>query len=676
MTGPSRRRDVKVIDNAWVVLEDGCRIAIRIWLPVDALKRPVPAILEAHPYRKSDCTAPSDESRNRYTAEHGYATVRMDLRGSGDSDGTLDDEYLPQEQLDICAVIEWLAAQPWCTGRVGMTGISWGGFNSLQVAARRPPALSAVISVCGTDDRYADDVHYMGGCVIGSEMLSWSSTMLAYNARPPDPHVVGDRWRDMWIERVQACEPPIHTWLSHQRRDYYWKQGSVCENYEAIACPVFLVGGWADGYRNSVIRMLEAWPQGITRALLGPWGHMYPHNGAPGPAVGFLQETIRWWDHWLKDLDTGLLADPPIRVWMQNAVEPSPTYATRPGRWIGLDTWKADRSIQRLHLTAAGLGHEPAGQSDFFVHAAPTTTASHPGSWCAAGREGDMASDQRGEDGQSLTFTSAPLKTPAEILGCPTTRLVISADRTQANIVVRLCDVAPNGRSTLITRTVLNLTHSTDHERPAALRAGSFQTVDCTLSAAGYVVPAGNCIRIGVSAALWPLVWPSPEPVTLTLDVAGSHLDIPLLSSDVPSPALHLTPFGPPEASPGLEVEYIGEARDEPRREMRDVATERQTLVVPRGYPVVVKFVNADTTYDDSGSDVFEITNHEPLSATARSERFVTISRDGWLTRVELQATMTADGADFILDHSLDAYDGDDRISSRTWSTRIPRDHV
>ncbi|TMJ94192.1 MAG: CocE/NonD family hydrolase, partial [Actinobacteria bacterium] len=244
-------RAVRVIQHAWIPLSDGCRLAARIWLPEDAEEDPVPALLEYIPYRKNDATATRDARMHPYFAGHGYGAARVDLRGSGDSDGILLDEYLEQEQDDALEVIAWLAAQPWCTGRVGIIGKSWGGFNGLQIAARRPPELGAVVTVASTDDRYADDVHYMGGCLLGSDMLSWASAMLAFNARPPDPAVVGERWREQWLERLERTPPFVEAWLAHQRRDAYWRHGSVCEDYAMIECPVYAVGGWADAYTNA-----------------------------------------------------------------------------------------------------------------------------------------------------------------------------------------------------------------------------------------------------------------------------------------------------------------------------------------------------------------------------------------------------------------------------------------
>ncbi len=346
-----------VIEHAWIPMSDGCRLAAKIWLPDNAESDPVPALLEYIPYRKSDWTAVGDSTRHAYFAGHGYASVRVDMRGSGNSEGVLLDEYLPQEQEDAVEVLAWLAAQPWCTGATGMFGISWGGFNSLQVAARRPPSLKAIITHCSTDDRYADDVHYMGGCLLSLYMLSWASTMLAINAWPPDPAVVGESWRDLWLERLEGSPPFVEAWLSHQRRDAYWKQGSVCEDYSAIECAVYAVGGWADAYRNAIFRLLAGLP-GPRKGLIGPWGHQYPEDGVPGPAIGFLQEAVRWWDHWLKGIDTGIMEEPMVRSWMQEWIPPAPFAAEWPGRWVGDPSWPSPHVTDRRDAARVPAGHD------------------------------------------------------------------------------------------------------------------------------------------------------------------------------------------------------------------------------------------------------------------------------------------------------------------------------
>ena len=322
--------EVETINHVSIPLQDGSCLSARIWLPRDAAENPVPALLEYLPYRKNDGTAWRDSIRHPYLAGHGYAAVRVDIRGNGDSDGLMLDEYAQQELDDGVEVIHWLAEQPWCSGKVGMFGKSWGGFNALQIGAMRPEPLKAIITIASTDDRYADDVHYMGGALLGSEMLPWASTMLCYNAGPPDPRVVGERWREMWLNRLENTPPYAEAWVGHQRRDEFWQHGSVCEAYEDIECAVYAVGSWEDGYTNAVPRLLEhlSCPK---KGLIGPWAHNFPENSRPGPAIGFLQESLRWWDYWLKGVETGVMDDPQLVSWIKGGDED--------GRWVADSSW-------------------------------------------------------------------------------------------------------------------------------------------------------------------------------------------------------------------------------------------------------------------------------------------------------------------------------------------------
>jgi putative CocE/NonD family hydrolase len=414
-SGTGRRGDlprpIRELENLFITLSDGCRLAARLWLPADAEARPVPAILESIPYRKRDFMRTRDEEIHRYYAGHGYASIRVDLRGSGDSDGILEDEYLPREQADAVEVIGWLASRPWCDGGVGMTGISWGGFNSLQVAAQSPPALKAIITLCASDDRYADDAHYMGGCLL-NENQTWGTVLFSINALPPDPLVVGDRWRDMWRQRLENNRPFPALWLRHPRRDDYWRQGSVCEDFTRIRCAVYAIGGWADGYSNAVPRLLEGL-RGPRKGLIGPWAHTFPHNGVPGPSIGFLQEAVRWWDHWLKGIDTGIMDEPMLRVYMQDSLPPEPIHLERPGRWVAESEWPSRRIVPRvLFLTGApALEENPAAPVSLDIRS-PQTTGMAGGDWCGFGSEGEAPLDQRGDDGRSLCFDSAPLDAP------------------------------------------------------------------------------------------------------------------------------------------------------------------------------------------------------------------------------------------------------------------------
>ncbi|HIY41580.1 MAG TPA: CocE/NonD family hydrolase, partial [Candidatus Nocardiopsis merdipullorum] len=451
----------KIREDEYVLipLSDGVRLAARVWRPVGSEENPVPAILEFIPYRRRDLTAQRDSIHHPYMAGHGYACVRVDLRGSGDSEGILRDEYLEQELVDAEEVLSWIAEQPWCDGHTGMMGISWGGFNALQVAARRPESLRAIVTASSTDDRYSDDVHYMGGCLLGDN-LSWASTMFAYNSCPPDPALVGERWREMWHERLEHSGLWLDTWLRHQHRDEYWKHGSIAEDMGAVQVPVMAVSGWADGYSNSVFRLMAG--LSVPRlGLLGPWSHKYPHLGKPGPAIGFLQELVRWWDRWLKGVDNDVMDAPMLRAWMQDSVEPSTTYDERPGRWVGEDSWPSPSVVPLVRPLGPGriLDHGQESGSAPLTLSSPLSTGQYAGKWCSYTAPPDLPSDQREEDGGSMVFDSGPLEERLEILGAPVVNLELSVDKPDAMLAVRLSDVAPDGEATRVTYGLLNLTH-------------------------------------------------------------------------------------------------------------------------------------------------------------------------------------------------------------------------
>jgi putative CocE/NonD family hydrolase len=626
------------IDHTWIPLSDGTRLGARIWLPEDAEQDPVPAILEYLPYRKGDAFARRDSHHHPYFAGFGYAGVRVDLRGTGDSDGILDDEYLPQEQEDAIEVIEWLAKQPWCSGAVGMIGISWGGFNGLQVAARRPAALQAVISMCASDDRYADDVHYVGGCVLAVDMLPWAATMLTGNALPPDPDAVGDGWRETWLRRIDGTPAYIEAWLGHQRRDEYWQQGSVCEDYSAIDIPVYAVGGWADGYSNAVPRLMEGL-SGPRKGLVGPWSHAFPQDGEPGPTIGFLQECLRWFDHHLKGVDTGIMDEPMLRVWMQEPVAPATHYNERPGRWVAEREWPP-RDAQTWTWDFAPP--EPV------AHRSPESTGVDAGAWCPDGGDGDWPADQNEEDERSLTFTSEPVDEAIEILGFAEVDLDLEVDRPSAFVAVRLCDVAPDGSSLLITRGVLNLARSEPRVR---------------LDAIAQRVPAGHRLRLGISTNYWPWVWPSASPATLTL--RGGRLAVPTR----PPKTDDLADFGPPEWAQPLEGEMI-----KPATTSRHIAPGEMRFEWDVGGHRRLK--DSGIEMDDTHVTTYRIADGDPLSATVRVECSSALGRGAWRARVQTDSEMTATTTEFVVEHRLKAYEGDELIRSRSWSLRFPRDGV
>lgn len=666
-------RPIRVIAHQWIPMPDGCRLAARIWLPEGAENDPVPAILEYIPYRKNDATALRDGPIHGYFAEHGYASLRVDLRGSGDSDGILEDEYLPLEQDDALAVLSWIAEQPWCTGKVGIIGKSWGGFNGLQIAARRPPELGAVISLCSTDDRYSDDVHYMGGTLLACDMLTWASTMLAYSARPPDPAVVGDSWRAQWLDRLERTPPYVEAWMAHQRRDEFWKQGSVCEDYAGMRAPIYMVGGWADAYRDAILRMVEHYP-GPVKGLIGPWAHIYPHDGTPGPAIGFLQECLRWWDHWLKGVDTGIMDEPRLRAWMQDAVRPASSYAERPGRWMVDPSWPSPHVESRpYHLTAdRSLAGEPAGEPVDLAVTGVQASPTDPGVWCAYGGPVDMPTDQRLDDGVSLAFDGPELTEPVEIYGNPVARLTVRADRPQALVAVRLCDVWPDGTSTLITRGLLNLSHRDGHEHPEPLEPGEAYEVRVPLTSTAYAVPVGHRLRVAVSPTYWPWAWPSPTPVTLQVATGGaSVLDLPVRVSAGDD----AVPFAAPEAASKPRHEPRG-AGAETRQIRRDTASGAVELVHSHGPFGGFRLLDEGLDYRDQATDTFRIVEGDPLSASVRCDRTVEIAREGWRARVETTSTMSATATEFLLTNAVEAFENDVRIHTVHRTTTVPRDHV
>ena len=343
-------RKVRVIEDLGIVMPDGCRLSARLWLPVDAEDNPVPVILEHLPYRKRDGTIVRDSLTHPWMAGQGYACLRTDMRGNGDSQGLMEDEYTLQEWQDACAVLEWAAAQSWSNGKAGMMGISWGGFNALQVAALRPPSLKAIITLCSTVDRFADDIHFKGGCLLG-ENFGWAATMLAYSSRPPDPMLVGeDDARSLWMQRLEAMPFLAREWIDRQARDGFWKHGSVCEDYSAIEAATLSIGGWHDGYRNTISHLVSNLDAPV-KGIVGPWIHKYPHFAAPKPAIDFLGEAKRWWDRWLKDIDTGVENDPAMRLWLMDSVKPERWLPERPGRWIAETDWPSkDIEARVLHL--------------------------------------------------------------------------------------------------------------------------------------------------------------------------------------------------------------------------------------------------------------------------------------------------------------------------------------
>ncbi|MGD8429120.1 MAG: CocE/NonD family hydrolase [Ectothiorhodospiraceae bacterium] len=666
-------RKIRVIENVWIPMSDGVRLAARIWLPADAEDRPVPAILEYMPYRKRDFTRLRDEPLHSYFAGHGYAGVRLDVRGTGESEGILRDEYLEQEQDDAVDAIDWLTRQPWCDGNVGMMGLSWSGFNSLQVAARRPPALKAIITMCSTDDRYADDAHYKGGCLL-NENLMWGSAFFSLNACPPDPELVGERWREQWLARLEHNRLFPALWMRHPHRDDYWKHGSVCEDYSAIECAVYAVGGWADGYVNAIPRLM----QGLTapkKALIGPWPHAFPHAAMPGPRIGFFQEAVRWWDYWLKGRDNGIMDEPPIRAWIEDWIVPAPYHDERPGRWVAEDVWPSPRiQPRRWFLNVMSLGERP-DPGDAMRVRSPQTTGLRGGDFYGFGADGDAPLDQRADDGKSLVFDSDPLEKDLDILGAPVVTLDIAVDRPVANVIVRLNDVAPDGASGRVSYGALNLTHRDSHENPEPLEPGKRYRVRLQLNDIGYTFRAGHTLRLAVSSTYWPMLWPSPEPVELTIHTGSSELELPVrppCREDA-----ELEPFQPPERGPEPDYAALEMAPAQRLIEL-DLTTDETVYTTfgdggDFGGAALTRIEDIDLTVGYTMRKVMRIHEHNPLSAKAHTEQKTIMRRGDWSVRLECRVAVSCDAERFRIQATLEAYESGERIFAREWDEHIPR---
>lgn len=661
MTTSNTLRDIEDLPDFGITLSDGCRLSARIWRPVDASDDPVPVILEYLPYRKRDGTNARDALTHPWFAERGYACVRVDMRGNGDSEGLMADEYTQQEMDDAVEVITQLAAASWCNGNVGMMGISWGGFNGLQVAALAPAPLKAVITLCSTVDRFADDIHYKGGCLL-NENLGWGATMWSYSSRAPDP-ALRDNWREMWLERLEN-EPFLPSvWLRHQRRDAYWQHGSVIENYDAIKAKVLAVGGWGDAYKNAVPQLVQALPG--AKGIVGPWVHKYPHFAVPEPRIGFLQEALRWWDQWLKDIDTGVTEDPDYRAYLMHGIPPARWYTERPGQWIA-EQYGATSHIppRRLHLTDRGLS-DTAGWLSASV-ASPQDCGADAGEYCAIWLGPEMPGDQRRDDAMSTCFETAPLDFDTDIVGATRLKLTLRCDTPEGQIAVRLCDVAPDGASSRITYGVLNLTHRNGAAHPEPLPPGEQVEVQLALDHIAYRVPEGHRLRVALSNSYWPLMWPSPVRHKLTLDQGEILLPVRRTSKR------EECSFPPPTAAPTWQTETLREPSNSRKRET-DMVTGITRLIIEDDFGKL-RDTDHGLIAGSIAREEWSIHPDDPLSACGTCHWTDELERDGIKLRTEAHCAMRSDATHFYLSARMEAYEDGVLIFERDHSEEIARD--
>ena len=529
--------------RAFITVADGTRLAAQLWLPAQV---PAPVLLEALPYRMDDLTATYASEYERLCEEGGFVVCRLDIRGTGSSSGLATDEYTTEEHDDICQVIAWLAGQEWSNGRVGMYGTSWSGFNSLQVACLRPPALGAIAPIYASDDRYTDDVHYMGGALKALDLIDWPIYMVAGNALPPVPAVFGDGWRQEWVRRIDEVDPWLLRWFEEQADGPYWRHGSVRPDYARISCPTMIVAGWADGYTNIAFRGFETLncPK---RVILGPWGHGSTATARPGPHIDLAPELIRWFRRWLADEANGVDEEPPIAVFARRSTRPAPDLPEMRGEWRSEATWPPERLEEQVL--------RPEGAATDTIHVRGDVGRA---AWisCAGGGPWGLPSDQRFDDALSLTYDWNPLDADLDVMGHPRVRLTVTSPVPVAYVSVRLCDVFPDGTSALAGRGILNLAHRNGHDAPVALEPGVPTEIEIELEATSWVFEQGHQVRLSLSGADWPNTWPPPSGSPLQVERASVELVLPVLEGPPVLPPPNLPPTtGKDTHAPAKETE-------------------------------------------------------------------------------------------------------------------------
>ena len=673
MKVPNNLPQIKQEEHLRIPVTDDLHLSARVLRPEGSEHSPVPAILEYIPYRKRFGTRKRDDVTHKYLAASGYACVRLDIRGSGESEGVLEDEYLQSELNDGIRAINWIAEQDWCDGNIGMMGISWGGFNALQIAALQPDPLKAIVTVCSSDDRYADDIHHMGGTLLGDN-LSWSSVMFSYNTLPPDPELVGDKWRDMWMQRLEGSGLWLKKWLEHQRRDAYWRHGSVCENYDDIQIPVLAVSGWTDGYTNSVFRLMEhlSVPR---KGLIGPWGHTYPHIGRPGPAIDFLGELVDWWDKWLKGKDNGVEKQPIIQAWMQDSVAPYPEYDYRPGRWVIEDTWPSSNIKEKSLTLDTGrhLVEDATNAQTHDIHVqSPVSLGLYSGKWCSYANGPDLAGDQRFDDGGSLVFQTQPLDEDFEILGKPVVEMQIASDKPVAMVAVRLSDMLPDHQVTRVSYGLLNLTHRNGSEHPEKLKPGEKYNINVPLNYIAHKFPKGHRIRLSISTVYWPLAWTAPESAKLTITTGKSRLILPTRPKQKKDDTFK--GFGPPVGGPAPDMEQIrpGDHSWTIHNHLADSLTEL-FVVHDRGK---TKFNDLNLTVSAKSTEKYTARSGDFSSTKGITEWHRSMERGNWKVKTRTKTVLSCDTEHFYIQADLDAYEGETRVFNKSWNEKIKRDYI
>ena len=661
--------DVQVSEQ-WIPMPDGVRLAATLYQPArQRAGERVPALLEYLPYRKDEMK--NHAAVHRYFARHGYVSAQVDIRGTGRSEGTLPErEYSQQEQLDAERVIDWLSRQDWSNGNVGMFGISWGGFNSLQLAMRNPPALKAIIAIDATEALFHDDVHFIDGLMHFDEYEQNVDLTMAMTRSPDFP-----------IDEASLAArfdqaPWILTYKRHPRDGAFWDE--PVRPLTSIRIPVFMIGGTLDGYRDSIPRML-AGIHAPVKALLGPWNHSEPHDAVPGPAIEWRDQAVKWWDHWLRGAQNDALAGPKLAVYMNHWHPPELSLQEIPGEWRAEEGWPpAGLQHQRWFLSGdhtLGLAPGASAVHELAYRPASTPEGGGPDFWW-----GDLWGDQRALDAYSLSYDSAPLREPLSMLGRPRACLRASSTAPTAHWFVRLSDVAPDGLTTLVTGAGLAGAQRDSARSPTPLTPGKEYTLCLDLHLTSWVFPTGHRLRVAVSNALWPMIWPTPYRMSTSLVVGagdGSRIELPLVPerAALPPPVFRAPDSEPgPAAAPphGTELNVSSNVPGLGWTASRDFARQQSTVEWRGGsledYPWGSEHIEERMIY--RADDL------HPESSSVHGETTMTVRLDGGQRVLVWRAVhdVQSDQQEFHIQVTRELTENGKPIRRRQWQSSIPRD--
>ncbi len=495
------------VKDWFIPMRDGIKLFAKAWHPEG--NGPFPAVINYDPYRSSDWRTIARGNYFHFLARHGYVVLHVGVRGTDGSEGVVTDEYPLQEQLDGYDAVEWVAAQPWCNGNVGMMGTSYPAFTAIQVAMHQPPHLKAIIPLYGTDDRYTDDVHYLGGALKSlDDFAGWATMMVSMNALPP-PHYIGENYDKIWNEHLEGNLPYQFNWFEHQTNDSYWRPASLRPNFDLIKCPVLIVGAWLDYYRNCALRMFEhlTVPK---KLLMGPWGHVFPDWGYPGQPINFMPQIVRWFDHWLKGIDTGILDEPSFTVFMRESSGRKSSSKPSSGYWRAIHTWPFEDAYEDTYfLSSQGkLRKEVTDKGSDTYPYNVSVGMGHP-TWNESFATVDDKAREL-DEANSIHYISDPLSEKVEIIGRPRLKLTFSATAPIVNVIAKLFDIAPDGSADLVTWGVLNVTHRESHTEPEPLTPKEKVKLNIELDATSWVFKPSHILKLSIAGSDFPNVWPSP----------------------------------------------------------------------------------------------------------------------------------------------------------------------